>query len=644
MREYLLALFVAGLLVGNAGSAAAESRPTPSFDYLYIEANEGGSSGGHAAVRFDSEVYHFQNRDRLLVLDRERSGEFLFDYALLNNRTIHVSQIAVEQDVATRLADRFRERYRAQAEQLAVQAALRQDLRLLESTEGARVSVGGYGYFARSDEPPNEPPEGGSGALSRLHQQVVARHGQDFWQRRRASLRRALLALRNEDPSAWPVELPDSAYDHPLFARPWSSRLVDLAAGFAALEALEDRRPLDPTAVNMPRDEVFLLEKEERLAVENLARRLESDLIGLVDSRREDWGQALLVGMARLIALEASLSSGRFVFLDSFPEEHGSIEIDTLQRRGEIVPLMLAETADQLAAARRYLVRTEDPGELAWERVEERLARHHELLRARNGKRALRLARGHLVPERGAPYPIPTFSPGASDEWDWNRSDLLSRVRARERDYARRLRKIHRYGLVSRNCVTELFDTLNAEFAESPEGSRIALGGIVPGPDVLDFVPFLSAHQVNARYRVLERYTLPSYREARLAEMRAAGAPFWLALRESNTLTAKAYRRSDRDSFFVFFSENPVWLRPVFGVVNLLAGLGETVWGLVTLPVDRGQTLVSGLRGTFMSLPELAFANIRKGSNDWVAPEHRDLELQPVGIGIASRPRPEEVR
>ena len=39
---------------------------------------------------------------------------------------------------------------------------------------------------------------------------------------------------------------------------------------------------------------------------------------------------------------------------------------------------------------------------------------------------------------------------------------------------------------------------------------------------------------------------------------------------------------------------------------------------LALLPLDRGHLLVSGVRGTLFSLPELAFVNLRKGSFDYV--------------------------
>jgi hypothetical protein len=37
------------------------------------------------------------------------------------------------------------------------------------------------------------------------------------------------------------------------------------------------------------------------------------------------------------------------------------------------------------------------------------------------------------------------------------------------------------------------------------------------------------------------------------------------------------------------------------------------------------------MKGAFVSLPELAFANIRKGSNDWIPREHRELEPRVEG-------------
>ena len=43
----------------------AEADAGATFDYLYVESNEGDSSGGHVAIRTGPKVYHFQNKDAL---------------------------------------------------------------------------------------------------------------------------------------------------------------------------------------------------------------------------------------------------------------------------------------------------------------------------------------------------------------------------------------------------------------------------------------------------------------------------------------------------------------------------------------------------------------------------------------------------
>ena len=52
-------------------------------------------------------------------------------------------------------------------------------------------------------------------------------------------------------------------------------------------------------------------------------------------------------------------------------------------------------------------------------------------------------------------------------------------------------------------------------------------------------------------------------------------------------------------------------------ITAIVAGLGETLWGGVRAPFDRGETLLRGLKGTVVSLPELAFVSLRKGSLEY---------------------------
>jgi hypothetical protein len=213
---------------------------------------------------------------------------------------------------------------------------------------------------------------------------------------------------------------------------------------------------------------------------------------------------------------------------------------------------------------------------------------------------------------------------------------LLDQVRESASRYHERLRRLHGYDLIQHNCVSEIFRTLEVALAggRTPEAgdelrawvreeSTRRLGGYVHPVAGLNFIPFVSSWRVRERWSVTQRNLLPSYRHHRLAEMAASEPGLLVALRESNVLTARTHRSAELEGFFVFFTDTQVPLRPLLGAVNVGAGLLRSALGLVALPFDRGQGLLSGLSGVMYSVPELAFQNIRKGYNDYVPPGER---------------------
>ncbi len=628
LRFFFGCLAAITVVITAIPTAAAIDEGT-SFDYFYIESNEGGSSGGHTAIRFDHDVYHFQNEAGLLVLRRERAHDFLYTYALLGNRTVHSTRIGVSEESLSDLVARFRARHRAQEAQLRVEDALARDRRLLESLQDReedpasqpderRLAIPGLGYF---DLLPSTA-DGRSASLLSLGRDIARVQGPGFLANRRLALTAEMRDLAQQDPTSWAAEVPTSAYDHPAFARAYSNRWVDLASGLAALETLEEARPLAATTHHAPLHDAFVLDSQEIQVLARYAEKLTGQLIELAASRRPDWGQTLLVGMARLSALKQSVASGRLVFLDTFPEESealGHVEID---QHGDVELIMLSENQKQFESSRAFFRNTASPDELAWERLEERSNRYFEMLRGLGGAPSIRVAQGHLVPTRAAHYRVPIWPQRAGSQL----SEDLKRARERERSYARTMRRLHRYDLFTQNCATAIFETLNDSFGNSVEISEQRLGGYVGSRYSLAFIPFVSAREVNGRYRVIQRETIFSYRQLRLQAMKNQESPIRVALRESNTFTSTTYHRNANDSFFVFFTDDTPLLRPLFGAVNLVAALGESVLGVLAAPLDRGDILVRGLRGTFVSLPELVFANIRKGSNDWIPKEHRSLD------------------
>lgn len=68
-------LLVAGALLAVGG---ARAEPTPVVEYLTVEANEAGASGGHAALRLGARVFHFEAEAGHLRLAREPWPDFRF--------------------------------------------------------------------------------------------------------------------------------------------------------------------------------------------------------------------------------------------------------------------------------------------------------------------------------------------------------------------------------------------------------------------------------------------------------------------------------------------------------------------------------------------------------------------------------------
>jgi len=186
--------------------------------------------------------------------------------------------------------------------------------------------------------------------------------------------------------------------------------------------------------------------------------------------------------------------------------------------------------------------------------------------------------------------------------------DRIVAAREREEAYSRVLERLYGYQLITRNCVSELLAELDAAL----------LGARVDVDASPNFVPALSALVVKERYGVSEIVRIPSHRRARLARLYERENALRVFVRESNTITSTLYWRNSRDSTFLFFTDDVVVTRPVFGAVNLVTGVAASAVGLVTAPFDRGKRLRAGLRGAFFSLPELAFVNLRKGSFDYV--------------------------
>jgi hypothetical protein len=619
-RRRLALLAAAGVL--GAGPASGRLH----VDYLAIRANEGGSAGGHAAIRFGDETFHFEHVEGLLRIEREDSLRFQHVYRTLQNRDIELSRVPVSSETWHLLRDVFRRRALVQERQLAIAGEYERDARLLESLlgEDPGLEVKGAGFF-ETEPGAAADPELENGALSALRRRIEALHGQSFLARRRAELDGSLAALA-PSPPARATSL--SADRYPDFPVSFSRRVEDALAARSALALLAQPRRLAPGALAKGW-ETLPLDPAEEARLRELAAELREQMAVLAASAREDFGYPLLLGMARFAAIELSLRTHRLALLDPYPAQSRRLEIGA-QRRAHLRDL-LGEAGADLAAARERLRTGSGWREAELSALEAAAGRWLELRAAEAGATSIRVQVGVLLPEARARMAAAGLPRRPAEI-----ALAIEQTRAAAAEHREQLAGLYGYDLVRRNCVSEIFRTLEAGLAQQRAGedaaelrafvreeSRRRLGGYIEPVSSLNFIPFVSSQRVRSRWSVSERVSLPSYRHHRLAEM-AASEPGWLVgLRESNVLTARSHSPAEGEGFFLFFTDGAVPARPLLGAINLGAGLLRSAVAVAELPFDEGRALRSGLTGVLYSLPELLFQNIRKGYNEYVPPGER---------------------
>jgi len=596
------------LWLGAFGLAAAAG-----LEYLYINASEGRASGGHAALRLGDEVYHFQHvPPGLLRIKREDFARFRQLYADKENRSIHVHQIESTAETQTRLRDYFNHRRLIEDGQFDRRDALVEDRRLLQalldqaegrpSAESDDLEVKGLGLFA---------PEGSISAnspdprLARLAAKLEAAYSSDFIARKSREMRRALRDLEPEIYDPQRIALGEDRFVPP--SDSFAERYGQQVSALAALRVLAQARPLADAALLRPEGAEFRLDDAEWAKLSAYREKLEVQLVELMRSGSSDWGFALLVGMARLIALDESLASGRWVVLDlrqSPPaEEDAPLDAELIRASHEWI-------RSRWASARAELARPA-LDEWAYVRLEQGVNLLHEsALRTGGNPRIDAMSLSPSRPGRFGLVATAMDSPALKAH--------LARLDIYRQAYESRLEALYAYDLIGRNCASEIFRAIDRALGEGADGqaeseSERRLGGHVSGQS-LAFIPFLSYRYVEGRWNVRRSEVLPSYRLRRLGQAKAEENPLWVELRESNVLSARLYHWHPDDGAFLFFTDDTPWIRPVAGGFNLATGLAQGVLGVFTAPWDGGENLSQGASGALFSLPELVFFNIRKGS------------------------------
>ncbi len=609
----LISLFLIQELVFLQPVMAEDDSVLPGafFRFLYIDANVGGSSGGHTGLHIGHTVYHFQYfPDGFFRLVRDRWPHFRYIYNDLENRTIYAASVDVTASDLSRIREHFDQYYLVQEAHMARLDVLNADAQLLDDFSHGieHMALNGAGLFSQ-----NEPPDDIS---NQLRAAITKKYGAEYLDLAIQSLARALVVIPLVVTEAPNSEISREVYPGSV-GSPWLN-YAENRLKHTALVVLKRALPvreaelMDMDAFSRPGDPKELSEDEQR-NLSSYAENLKKSAMALASSRRPDWGYALLLTAARYQAVMRSLKYNRLFLLDPFPDAALKASAKSIQDD----PGVTARLADRARRGywriRQEILSGKPLDERNYNRLEESAGRYAELEKGRTTGKPIRVAYGGLIPSRSDMVPLPP--PAASPQL---LMQSLSAARVNLESYREKLEQCYPYHLIESNCATELIRNLNAPF-ESKSETVHALGGYIEPNGGFNFIPSYLFNRVNGQFRVKGVVIVPGFRKRMLTQMEEVSKDDAVVyLRECNTLTSTLYNGMEGDTPFLFFTDNVTWIRPVYGALNTAYGMLAAGAGIFSLPMDGGGLISRGLKGALYSLPELFFCNIRKGSFNYV--------------------------
>ncbi len=615
-------IFVLAALLSSCTRADASE-----FQVIYIEASEGNSSGGHFAVQLGNSVYHYQDDNGFIRLFKNNAEAFQADYRYRQNRSLNVAEIEVSDETLEILQSYFKTQYFLQRQHLNDIRNARNDAALLRAMlsvkdgnsnsilpppENTLPLLGAGLFFEDPKSLRKTPPEiscNTAASSRKILPEIVARarerFGETFLSQKIASLQKQIKQLRPI--TNYPANNSSGRYA-------FSEQYKDLLTGFLALTALINHQPLAGNACFHLDAPDMKISYSGILKASSLQQQLNNTALSLLTSVRPDWGYALILTLARTVVLEHSLQTGRWTFLsdEDNTDEKDIISSEQMNLYSGTIKNRRFRDKEQLEKKIARFLQNRDGFERNYSSLEQAANRYRQwLISDRSG--FLSAGNHHALPKLS----IPAVAYIVTDLTSEQITGALHQVGMSEKHLLENDRHRNTYNLVTKNCVSALLELID-KAVSNQSGQR--LGGTVDPNS--NFIPFQAFAAVKNTYRVTETRRLPSYREERLARFYAEENGGVVFLRESNVFSSSVYKLNPDDAWFIFFTGDAVFPRPLFGAINLLTSSGQTAYGLTKWPFDGGVTLRTGIRGLLASLPELAFFNIRKGSYPYLMPAH----------------------
>ncbi len=570
------------------------------ISFLHILANSGQSSGGHTALLIGNVVYHFQYNfnDKILHLIRDPWEEFRFHYTVWENRSIHLIELGIPDSKKLEFKSKWDEAYIIQKKWIQNLEDIKADerwfsnLSRLTPDKGSSFPISGLGYFKKDIPSSEEIVNLNELEKSEVKNSLALFHSENIDFEKLFDYNQTILKQNNLQ------NISDFAFQPPL-------RYQSL---FHVWENLEQKKFVREFILNpikfditnfivMNSDPSFKIEEIDRDFLKSWEINLEDKIKECLKTANTCNGIEEIVLIVRLFAIKESLRLGYFVipkkanYNPFYYEDFKEIPQSVLEEKKK-------ESVRYFDLAKKQFY--EKKSDFVWSEWEKDLSKIYSL---QNQKFDII----NFEPYPSIPGERSFENPKMIQEMGFINMDNFSTQRL---EYEQFVQKIYPYHIILQNCTGEIFRYHNHFFKDETDAKQ-TLGGIISHQtSSLSFIPFVAANKVREEYQIRLEKKILSYR---LQKKRESKITILQQTKEDFVPLSEYYQKNPYDQDFLFFTDDTVALRPIYGLSNLFWGVGHTSIGIVTSPWDKGKKFTTGVKSIFFSFPEIFFFNIRKG-------------------------------
>nr|WP_244242680.1 hypothetical protein [Leptospira bouyouniensis] len=561
------------------------------YGFLYIDSNSGQSSGGHSALLLGDRVYHLQYsfEDQIFHIVRESWDDFRFQYGVVENRNIEFYEWNLSNSAKQILRQRWNELYLVQETHIQNQKNLEEDWEWMRDNQENNPFpdlIIGFGYFTNREDPHSPIPKLFSFRKNELEylkkniETISDQSSQTKWE------------IKDDE-----ISLPET--NSPLHLIPTIETETNLhiqnQRKIFVRMFLQNPVLLYEQAFVKLEGKNFSLTHEEAKIWKGYLPKLVNELkVCILENSCKDWEEMTL--LLRILYIQKSIEVRQIVF----PKKNftGFSYLEYTELPESTISTKQKEYETIFIEKRKEFGKGYHPIQFYnWETF---LSHFQSFIEAKTFTEGIEF---NLVGQFPYPKTRNSFLKQGSNE--------KSKQSFKQWEmYSYKIQNLYSYHLVFQNCTNELFHYLNLMFPEGKIGEEKFWDPLSENVFVFNFIPSIAAKKLHSSpytkdftlypsYRNLKRNTISNWKEKNIVERFVP--------------SSKIYKPNPMDHSFLFFTEESVWNRPLFGMANLMWGIGYTSVGIVKSPFDRGKDVSKGSETIFYSLPELFFFNIRKG-------------------------------